>query len=119
TSIEAGANAKFQVTLSNVPVGAATISLNSKDPNGRKSLTISFVVTVVKNTTVTLTDVLLPPTIDVSSTQLARGDTLRIFGQAQPISSVNIHVFSDEIINQVVADSDGAYTLSFNTKPLA
>ncbi len=118
-SIKAGANAKFQAELGSVPVGSSTISLNSQDPNGRKSLTISFVVNVSKDTTITLSDVLLPPTIDISATQLARGDTLRIFGQAQPISEVSVHVFSDEIINKVVADSDGAYTLSFNTKPLA
>nr|MBP9822553.1 hypothetical protein [Candidatus Paceibacterota bacterium] len=117
-SIQAGANAKFQTTISNVPAGSNTISLSSQDPNGRKSLTISFIVNVTVDTTVSLTDVLLPPTIDISSAQLAKGDTIRIFGQAQPISEVNVHVFSDEIINKVVADSDGAYTLSFNTKPL-
>jgi hypothetical protein len=119
TSIQAGANAKFQTTLTNIPAGSHTISLNSQDPNGRKSLTISFVVNVTANTTIALTDVLLPPTIDISATQLSKGDTLRIFGQAQPISEVSIHVFSDEIINKVIADSDGAYDLSFSTKPLA
>ncbi len=117
-SIQAGANAKFQTTLSNLPSGSTTIGLNSQDPNGRKSLTISFIVNITAGTTISLADILLPPTIDISAFQLAKGDTLRIFGQAQPISEVNIHVFSDEIINKVIADSDGAYTLSFNTKLL-
>jgi hypothetical protein len=118
-SITAGANAKFQATLSNIAVGSHTISLNSADPNGRKSVTISFIVNVTANTTVILSDVLLPPTIDISATQLARGDTLRIFGQAQPVSVVDVHVFSTDIVNNIIADSAGAYALIFDTKPLA
>lgn len=118
TSIQAGGNAGFQITLNNISAGTHTVGINSQDPNGRRSLTTTFVVNIVANTTVTLTDVLLPPTIDINTTQLNRGDTIRIFGQAQPISEVNVHIFSEEVVNKVIADSNGAYALSFGTQPL-
>lgn len=119
SSVKASENAKFQIVLSNVVAGPHTIGLNSTDPNGRKSLTVTFTVNVMANTTVILSDLLLPPTIDISSAQLSPGDTLRIFGEAQPDSVVNIHVFSSEIINKTISDSEGSYELSFNTSPLA
>ena len=118
-SVKAGANAQFQATITNISVGSHTVGLNSQDPNGRKSLTISFVVTVTSGTTVTLSDVLLPPTIDISAFQLARGDVLKIFGQAQPSADVDIRVYSSEIINKVSANSDGAYDFDFDTRPIA
>lgn len=118
-TITAGTNAIFQAIISNITTGSHTVSLNSQDSNGRKSLTISFVVSVTAGNTVTLSDILLPPTIDISATRLNPGDIIRIFGQAQPSSAVDVHVFSTEIVNTVAADNSGAYELAFNTKPLA
>ncbi|MEK9158195.1 MAG: dockerin type I domain-containing protein [Patescibacteria group bacterium] len=119
SSIQAGTNANFQATLSNLPTGSRMIGVGSQDPNGRKSLTVSFTVTLNANTTVALSDVLLPPTIDISAFQLARGDNLKIFGQAQPVSEVDIRVYSTEITNKIGADAEGAYAYNFDTKPLA
>ncbi|OGN27582.1 MAG: hypothetical protein A2941_01125 [Candidatus Yanofskybacteria bacterium RIFCSPLOWO2_01_FULL_49_17] len=117
-SIKSDSGAKFQASITNIAVGTHTIGLNSQDANGQKSLTVSFVVNVVVNTTVSLTNILLPPTIDISATQLSRGDILNIFGQAQPLSEVNVHVFSAEVVNELISDNNGAYKVAFDTKSL-
>lgn len=119
TTVVVGANAKFKLTLTTLPIGAHIVGLNSVDINGRRSLTINFTVNLTINTTVELSDIVLPPTIDINATQLVRGDILRVFGQAQPSSAVNVHIFSNEVVNSVIADNTGAYELSYNTKPLA
>jgi len=118
SSIKADGSAKFEVTLNNVGAGSRTVGVYSTDPNGRKSVTITFNVTVSTGTTITLTDVLLPPTIDISAVQLNKGEILRIFGQAAPQASVNVHVQSEEIITKTITDSAGAYAIRFDTAKL-
>jgi hypothetical protein len=117
-SIKSDGSAKFEVTLNSVPAGSRTIGIYSTDSNGRKSITVTFNVTVSAGTKVTLTDILLPPTIDISAIQLNKGEFLRIFGQAAPQASVNIHVQSEEIITKIITDSAGAYTVRFDTNKL-
>ena len=118
-SIRADGSAKFEVTLSKVVAGARTIGLYSTDSNGRKSININFNVAINTGATITLTDVVLPPTIDISAIQLNKGEVLRIFGQAQPQSSVNVHVQSEETITKTITDNTGAYAIRFDTNKLA
>lgn len=117
-STRAGSNAKFEVTLNNIIVGLRTIGFFATDLNGRKSITVNFNSTVNAGTTVILTDVLLPTTIDVSAVQLNKGEILRIFGQTAPQASVDIHVQSKEVVTKTIADSAGAYAIRFDTAKL-
>jgi len=119
TSIKAGGTAKFNVKLEKIAAGNRVIGINSVDSNGRKSITVNFNVTLGSNAIITLTDILLSPTIDLSSLRLAKGDKLRIFGQSAPVSEVNVHVASEETVTKIVADSNGAYSMIFDTKSLA
>ncbi|MBI4158059.1 MAG: hypothetical protein HY505_00325 [Candidatus Yanofskybacteria bacterium] len=115
---KAGNDAKFNVILDNVPAGSRVIGLNSTDSNGRKSVTISFTVPVQYQGTVYLEDILLTPTIDLSVFNVAKGDSLRIFGQSAPVSEVNIHIASEEVILKTTTDSNGSYAVLFDTDPL-
>lgn len=117
-SIKADGSAKFDVTLSSVVAGGRIINIYSTDPNGRKSIIVTFNITVSAGTTVTLSDVLLPPTIDISAIQLNKGEILKIFGQAAPQASVNVHVLSEEVITKTITDSAGAYAIRFDTTKL-
>src|SRR3989344_2787212 len=110
-SIKAGVTAKFDIKMENIATGTRNIGINSIDPNGRTSITVNFSVTVNAGTTVTLTDILLAPTIDLNTFRLAKGDSLRIFGQAAPISEVNIHVASEETVTKAISDSNGSYAI--------
>ncbi|MDO8495529.1 MAG: dockerin type I domain-containing protein [bacterium] len=119
SSIKAGSTAKFDVKMENINAGDRTIAISSIDLNGRKSITAIFSVTLGDKAIVTLTDILLAPTIDLNSFRLAKGEKLRIFGQSAPVSEVNIHVASEETVTKTIADSNGAYAIIFDTKPLA
>lgn len=118
SKIDTSSNARFEVTLNNVPAGSRLVNLFSTDTNNRKSITTSFAVTVTAGTTITLANILMPPTIDVSSTNVARGQSVKIFGYAEPTAEVNIHVASEETVTKIISDSNGAYALLFDTKPL-
>ena len=118
TTIQAASTGKFSVQLNNLSVGQHSIGFNSQDVNGRKSITVTYTLSISNNGSVALSNVIMPTTIDLSAFQLSRGAILRIFGQAPPVADVDVHVFSNEIINKVSADNNGSYTLSFNTSVL-
>lgn len=119
SQIDVDSNAKFEVTMNSVPAGSRVVNLFSTDANNRKSITLTFTVTVTANSIATLTSVLMPPTIDISSTNIAKGQSVRIFGYAEPTAEVNVHVASHkETVNKIISDSNGAYALLFDTKSL-
>ncbi|MBX4211339.1 MAG: hypothetical protein KW806_00870 [Candidatus Yanofskybacteria bacterium] len=117
-TIRAGANAKFEITLNNIGAGTHRVELNSQDINGRRSVSSPFTVEMADGVTVTLTEILLAPTIDISARDLSRGDIVKIFGQAAPESEVNVHVFSDEQVSKVITDNAGDYSIRFDTGKL-
>ena len=119
SQIDVGSNSGFEITLNSVSAGSRLVNLFSTDTNNRKSITVGFTVTVTANTSTSLTNVLMPPTIDVSSTSVAKGQSVRIFGYAEPTAEVNIHVASEETVTKTISDSNGAYALLFNTTSLA
>ena len=98
-------NANFESIIKNVSSGPRAVSLYTTDSNGRRSITITFNISLNPNTTVTLEGILMPTTIDISAIQINRGEILRIFGQAAPLAVVNIHVQSEEIITKANTDS--------------
>lgn len=118
SSVRAGSSAKFEITLTNVAAGLRTVGINSEDINGRKSVISTFPIVMSAGATVALTDVFLSPTIDLSNYNPAKGEILKIFGQVAPISEVNVHVASDETITKIIADSNGAYAIKYDTKAL-
>ncbi len=117
-TVKAGSSASFEVRLENVPAGKRTIAIYSQDTNGRKSVTINFEVTVTSGAIVTLSDVLLPPTIELSSLQISKGEILGVFGQSAPVAEVNVHIASEETVTKVISDNNGAYRIRFDTKIL-
>lgn len=118
SQIDVNSNSGFEITLSSVAAGSRLVNLFSADTSNRKSITIGFTVTVTANTSTSLTNVLMPPTIDISSTSVAKGQSVRIFGYAEPASEVSVHVFSEEKVSKVISDSNGAYALLLNTTSL-
>lgn len=120
SQIDVDANSKFTVTLNTVSTGSRLINLFSTDINNRKSITTSLTVTVTSGTTTSLTDILMPPTIDLNSTNIPKNGDIRIFGYAEPDAIVNVYISSEhESITKIISDSNGSYAIIFNTSPLA
>ncbi|MCK5475334.1 MAG: hypothetical protein KAI71_01990 [Candidatus Pacebacteria bacterium] len=115
-TVNADPSANFESTLTGLPAGIRTFSLWSEDKDGRKSLTMSFTASLTAGTITTFSGLFLPPTIDLDTTVLAKGEILNIFGYTYPKSEVNVFINSDsEIVEKVIASDDGGWLLALDT----
>lgn len=119
-TIPADPMANFKIELTNVTAGIWTFSLWAEDGKGRRSPTFSFTTTITANMTTTISNIFLPPTIDLTTEQVRQGENIGILGQTAPQSEVTIFVYSpaEPITKKVKADSAGAYFYNLDTTPL-
>jgi hypothetical protein len=112
-------NANFKAEIKNISGGVWNFSLWAEDSKGRKSITISFAVTILEGKITTISNIFIPPTIELEKTRLAKGENLNIFGQTAPESQISIHVESpEEIIKTTKAKRTGDWDYSLDTSPL-
>ena len=116
TTLRADPTADFEAILTGLPAGIWTFGLWSEDKEGRKSLTLSFPAAITAGTITTFSGLFLPPTIDLGTTVLVKGDTLNIFGYTYPESEVNVFIHSEtEIVKKVKADDEGGWFFALDT----
>jgi hypothetical protein len=112
-------NANFKTEIKNISAGIWNFSLWAEDSKGRRSIIISFSVTILEGKTTTISNIFIPPTIELEKTKVAKGETLNIFGQTAPESQISIHVESpEEIIETTKAKKTGDWDYPFDTSPL-
>jgi hypothetical protein len=112
-------NANFKTEIKNISAGIWNFSLWAEDNKGRRSITISFTVTILEGKTTTISNIFIPPTIELEKNKVAKGETLNIFGQTAPESQISIHVESpEEIIKTTKAKKTGDWDYSLDTSPL-
>ena len=108
--------ANFSATLTGIPAGIWTFGIWAEDKEGRKTLTISFTVSLTARTTTTFSGIFLPPTIDLSVTKIARGEVLNIFGFTAPQAEVSVFIGSPEVIvRKTKAKGDGGWIYPLDT----
>lgn len=119
-TIRADSQASFKIEIPDITPGIWSFSLWAEDSQGRRSITFTFTTTVPKGMTTTISNIFLPPTIDLDKDKVVRGKNISILGQTAPESNVSIYVYSSNgpIIEETKADRVGAYFYNFNTKPL-
>ena len=116
TTLSADSAANFESILTGLPTGIWTFGLWSEDKEGRKSLTLSFPAALTAGTITTFSDLFLPPTIDLETTVLTRGEILNIFGYTYPESELNVFISSEsEIVKKVKADNNGEWFFALDT----
>jgi len=112
-------NANFRAEINNITPGIWTFSLFGEDSVGRRSILISFAANILGGQTTIISNIILPPTIELEKTNLSRGETLNIFGQTVPQSQISIHIESNrEIIKSVNAKSTGEWNYLLDTNIL-
>ncbi len=112
---KADSQANFNVEITNITSGVWTFSLWAKDKQERRSITFSFTTNISSGMTTTISDIFLPPTIELSKVKLQKGETMDIYGQTAPESEITISVESLEIIKKVDATEKGDWSHSFTT----
>jgi hypothetical protein len=112
-------NANFKTEIRNISAGVWNFSLWAEDSKGRRSITISFTVTILEGKITTISNIFIPPTIELEKNKVAKGETLNIYGQSAPESQISIHVESpEEIIKTTMAKKTGDWDYPLDTSPL-
>jgi hypothetical protein len=112
-------NANFKTEIKNISGGVWNFSLWAEDSKGRRSITISFTVTILEGKITTISNIFIPPTIELEKTKVAKGEELNIYGQTAPESQISIHVESpEEIIKTTKAKKTGDWDYPLDTSPL-
>jgi hypothetical protein len=115
----AGADAKFQITLSGLSGGNYIFSVYSEDKKGVRSSLLTFPTSVTAGATTNITGIFIAPTIATDKEEVRRGDNITIFGQAVPASEVTVSINSEEeFFVKRIADAAGTYLLNFDTSVL-
>lgn len=115
-------DATFSGTILDLQPGTlSTFGVVAKDSAGRSSILLTYTINIPQTASaISIENIFIPPTIDLSATAVARGKMLDILGQAFPQSSVIIRIQSVYPIERAIqADANGAWFHSFNTFSLA
>jgi len=108
----------FEKELTGLRGGTYTFGIWAEDTEGRKSVTLSFTVSILEGMTTTISGIFISPTIELNPTQVEKGDKVNIFGQVFPESQVNIFVSSKEVVKETLADKKGNWVYKLDTDPV-
>ena len=119
-TVRADTAGNFSLSVGALSTGDYLFSLYARDYTGRSSRLISFSVSVVFGITTTIRNVIVPPTISADKRQVAKGESVDLFGQSVPAADIVILVQTPtgEFFVQSVADQGGRYRYSLDTLPL-
>lgn len=111
--------ANFSTEITDITPGVWTFSLWATDNKGIKSISYGFTVNISSNVTTTISNIFLPPTINLIFDQVKQGEIVSILGQTAPNSKVTITINSQEpMIEKVQANAVGVYFYNLNTASL-
>lgn len=111
-----GADANFQISLTNITSGSYIFSVYSEDNKGNRSSLLTFPLSVSSGVITNVTGIFISPTIDVDKSEVKKGEIIKIFGQAIPNSDITVIINSEEeIYGKIKADTIGAYLYNLDT----
>ncbi len=117
-TLKADLNGNFSFEQS-VAGGIYTFSIFAIDPEDRRSLTFSFTTPVPYGVTVTISDIVISPTIGADKSQVKLGNDIKFFGFAYPNSQINLVVNSPEpMIATSTSNKLGIWTSILNSTAL-
>ncbi|HBA36938.1 TPA: hypothetical protein DCZ15_03645 [Candidatus Falkowbacteria bacterium] len=115
----AGADANFQLSLTNLSGGNYIFSIYAEDNKGNRSSLLTFPTSVIVGATAQVSGIFIPPTIAIDKREVKQGDDIVISGRSVPNGEITIAVNSEtEFLNKVTADATGAYFYNLNTTAL-
>ena len=112
--------ADFSYETSNVTPGPTTFGFWSTDSRGVRSITFTTTFQITQNAVTTVSNVFLPPTIDLSSKKVGLGDIISTLGTTAPGAQVSLLVDKDQIPHATATSSvTGAWTAAIPTDALS
>jgi len=107
----------FSRTFTNIPQGIHTLGIRAEDRAGRKSPTLNFTITVHSASRTTVSDILLPPTIE-STPSAQKGGVIVIEGYSFPGSEIFLFIEPGSIVENTITDIGGLWRWELNTTDL-
>lgn len=96
--------------------GLYTFSIFAVDADNRRSLTSSFTTNVPVGFTVTLSDIVISPTIGADKSQVKQGNDIKFFGYAYPKSDIKLTINSEHLtVASTTSDSAGFWNYLLNS----
>ena len=106
----------FKKELTGIQGGIYTFGIWAEDPEGRKSVTLSFKVSVLAERTTTISGIFISPTFSLTPTQVEKGDKVNFSGRTFPESQIDIFISSPrEVVKETFADEKGKWKYKLNT----
>jgi hypothetical protein len=101
--------------------GTATLGIWATDIYGTKSITLSNTFDVTQGAITNLNDLVLPPSIKVSSTNFNPGDTITVTGQAVPNAKIDLYIDRNSTTPVASGQSaaNGTWSISYDTARLS
>ncbi len=104
---------EFSYTYPYANYGDHTYDVQAQDSASRDTKPVSFDVTIDSNETVEISDIFLPPTIELLSQDVLPGDEVTAVGEAQPGATLTLAIDGTDIVHQTVVNSTGHWTIIF------
>lgn len=118
TTVRTNNDGEFSVT-EEVEAGTASFGFWANDRFGTRSITFNTTFDVTQGAVTNITGVFIPPTIRLSSNQVNPGDIVTISGQAPPNRIVEITFDDNAVTEEVTSESNGDWSIDFNTGRLS
>lgn len=113
-------SANFSYEVSNATPGPTTFGFWAIDGRGIRSITYTTTFQVTQNAVTTVSNVFLPPTIDLSAKKITLGSPADAFGSTAPLARVSLFIDREKTA-RISATSTGAglWSVSVPTELLA
>jgi len=116
---QAGPDARFEIDVSNMAPGSYNFGVWAEDPQGGRSITQTFSVSLTDGATTIVSGIFFSPTISADKRQVKRGDVLTLLGYGPPATTITVVINSaNEILQQVTSTDSGEWTYALNTEEL-
>lgn len=113
---KAGADAKFEISLSGISGGVYIFGIWAEDKKGLRSITHTFSIAITSGATTMVSGIFLPPSISLDKDEVKRGDFLSVFGYSVPQAEIAVFINSgEELVKKTSAQSDGAWFYKIDT----
>ena len=117
-NFEAEQSGLFERTMRGMPGGIYNFSIFAEDTDGKKSETMSFMVTVLEKRITTVSNIFIPSTISINPQTALQGEKINVFGQVFPESKVRLFVNPSDLTKETVASSQGKWSFDLETDSL-
>jgi len=117
-TVQAEPDGTFNRRITGLSQGTTTFGIFGEDKEGRLSPTLNLTLSLINNTVTTVSNIFLPPTIELSAgPRVHQGTPIEVFGHIFPFSRVSL--FLDSLVQQFVfAKQNGVWQFILDTSTL-